>query len=76
MGQYIITHDKNCPVCEKQFTVTETIPWAYRRDYRKGGRGAPHNVIYFCSWKCLRRFDKEEDLRREITNRVRRKICN
>ena len=36
-----------CPVCKRDFYVAYPDLWAYKRSHR-----------YFCSWGCLRRFEK------------------
>lgn len=43
---------KVCPVCGKQFAVLYPHLWRYKRPKR----GGEH---YFCSWGCLRAYDKE-----------------
>ena len=45
--------DKYCPVCGKRFTVLWPHLWSYKR-------GKP-NTKYYCSWKCLRKLDKEAE---------------
>ena len=43
---------KVCPVCGKQFAVLYPHLWRYKRPKRSGEH-------YFCSWGCLRAWDKE-----------------
>ena len=43
---------KVCPVCGKQFAVLYPHLWRYKRPRRSG-------EDYFCSWGCLRAWDKE-----------------
>lgn len=47
------TGDKKCPVCEKKFFVQWPTLWTYKR-------GAPYPK-YFCSYKCVREFDKNKE---------------
>jgi hypothetical protein len=46
--------EKICPNCQHKFLCyTET--WVYTRSlYEK-------SKIYFCSWKCIRQFDKDHE---------------
>ena len=43
---------KKCPVCGKKFWAF--ADWAYQKGYRAG-------KVYFCTWKCLRKQEAEED---------------
>lgn len=47
------TGDKKCPVCGKSFFVQWPTLWTYKR-------GAPYPK-YFCSYKCVREFDKNKE---------------
>lgn len=47
------TGDKKCPVCGKSFFVQWPTMWTYKR-------GAPYPK-YFCSYKCVREFDKNKE---------------
>ena len=44
--------DKKCPQCGKNFYVNWTDQWVYKRFVDKAER-------CFCSWKCVREFDKK-----------------
>lgn len=41
---------KNCPVCGKAFDVLWPQLWRYRKEF-----------VYFCSWKCLRKDEENEE---------------
>lgn len=47
------TGDKKCPVCGKKFFVQWPTLWTYKR-------GAPYPK-YFCSYKCVREYDKNKE---------------
>lgn len=51
---------KTCPTCRKRFYISYTSgeDWAYTRQTR-------NNRGYFCSWHCLREWDrKRQDKKR------------
>ena len=48
---FLEQHRRNCPVCGKEFYAS--AEWVYRRGYDSKG------LRWFCSWKCLRRDEKE-----------------
>ena len=39
--------NRKCPMCGKEFVTRNALEWAYRR-----------NNKVFCSWHCLREYDK------------------
>ena len=43
---------KECPICGKRFWAF--ADWAYAKGYKNKKR-------YYCSWKCLRKQEAEED---------------
>ena len=45
-----------CPVCGKQFRVDQPASWKYVKNKRRGHN--KYKRIYFCSWKCVREFEK------------------
>ena len=45
---------KVCQVCGKEFDVLWPELWRYKR-------GLGTNTSYFCSWGCLRKYDKERE---------------
>lgn len=55
MGKAIVepTGDKTCPECGKGFFVQYPSMWTYART--EGPRRK-----YFCSWSCMREYDKEK----------------
>ena len=53
---------KTCPQCGKTFNVLYVDEWAYRRDVAVPTRKTPKpKRLIFCSWGCLRAFDKERE---------------
>lgn len=45
-----------CGTCGKKFYVMSVTNWAY-----KIKRKSP-KVLYFCTWGCLRRYEKEHNI--------------
>ena len=60
-------HEKQCARCGKEFIGN--LDWAYKI-------GKRYNAIMFCSWSCLRAYEKERgskiDRREKIINALRR----
>lgn len=54
IGASFIGDDMVCPVCGKEFLLT-SYEWVYRIKV-----GNKSNITrYICSWKCLRRWERE-----------------
>ncbi len=51
--------EKLCPVCGRRYILRCKSEWAY-----VSCRGLTHQ-IFFCSWKCMRRHEKEAEERKE-----------
>ena len=52
--------EKTCHCCHKEFVVPDTGSWIYKRREYKGKKGKDgQNLRYFCSWACLRAWEKE-----------------
>lgn len=49
--------EHKCFMCKKWFFSTDISQWAYKMPY-KG------NTKFFCSWPCLREFEKRENEKR------------
>lgn len=49
-----------CPNCHKDFTIIYPQMWAYKR-----------NSEYFCSWKCLRAVEKENEGVKEVSGKTK-----
>lgn len=47
-----------CPTCGKTFWVMHPTEWVYKR-YRR--RKDDVTTMFFCSWSCLRKFDKSRE---------------
>ena len=48
-----------CRVCGKLFFCDCADLWVYKKAYNRkkvGGRG--HPITWFCSWKCMREYEK------------------
>lgn len=46
--------EKTCPICGKVFCLTSP-GWAYKK------YDSDENMVYFCSWKCLRKDEAESE---------------
>lgn len=47
---------RTCPVCHKKYILYNAKEWAYKAWKKKG---TSRNLIYFCSWTCVRKYEKE-----------------
>lgn len=56
----------NCPVCGKLFYVS-TADWVYKRIIKRNH--AYQSSDYYCSWKCFRAVELEEERKREDRKR-------
>lgn len=54
IGSSAFVHEKDCPVCGKHFAMSRIDLWAYKRQEN-------HQDNYFCSWSCLRAYDKQKE---------------
>lgn len=54
-GLYALGVDTKCPMCGKIF-LRPDIDWGYKR-------WTENKAIYFCSWTCLRKFEKKHPKR-------------
>lgn len=54
-GIYALGLDTECPICGKVF-LRPDADWIYRR-------WTGNKMLYFCSWGCLRRFEKKKPKR-------------
>jgi len=53
---------RNCPVCGKRFNIIYFEEWAYRREFsEKTGKDARSHRLLFCSWSCVRKWDKQRE---------------
>ena len=50
-------YEKKCHMCGKGFVVLHVDMWTYKRSER-----------YFCSYKCMRAFDKRKEERRRLND--------
>ena len=55
---------KKCPVCGKEYLVPDVASWAYVMWAMKKTGGVK---VYFCSWGCLRKWEKEHQPKRKQT---------
>jgi hypothetical protein len=51
----IMDNTRICPVCQKEFVIPGS-DWAYKAYTTK----RKQYMIYFCSWKCMRRWENGE----------------
>lgn len=50
---------RRCPICKKLFFINSYDEWAYARgSIRKDGGGIGKYRKLFCSWHCLREYDR------------------
>lgn len=60
---------KQCEYCGKKFTVLQSEIWAYKKlHYRKGKK-----YTFWCSWKCLRASEKEEETKQMEKEAIRKR---
>lgn len=57
IGAYL-GKEKHCGICGKEF-FTATEEWAYKRQLKKNG-----NPIYMCSYRCARKWDAENEIKK------------
>lgn len=52
-----------CWICGKGINTTMNPEWVYKRKVYQKGKAKYMNdkVAYFCSWTCMRNFDKEKE---------------
>ena len=58
MSEPLFYDDRKCKICGNVFSVLHPDRWAYKR----GCRG---HYEYFCSWRCLRAYDKANEREEE-----------
>ena len=66
---------ETCPVCGKDKFVPDCETWVYQRWVKEGEKSARR---YFCSWACMRKYDRQHDvdiqeMRREAALKGHRK---
>ena len=61
---------KKCPVCGKEFDVLWPDLWRYKRN-----GGTANYWKYFCSWGCLRKYDKGREQNTMLTDEQKRKAA-
>lgn len=49
---------ETCPVCGNDRFVLDCDTWVYQRWVKVGEKSARR---YFCSWTCMRKYDKQHD---------------
>lgn len=54
---------KTCPVCGREFSVDLPAEWAYQKTIARRSRSSV--VLYFCSWGCMRKWEKEKEEKHE-----------
>jgi len=63
---------KICPVCGKRFNVFCYEDWVYRKDMsEKTGKDARSKRLLFCSWGCLRKWEKQREEEMKARRRKR-----
>ena len=56
---------RTCPVCGRRWFVCDLDQWVFFRWKGAGQRD------YFCSWKCIREWDKDHPMKREYVHSTR-----
>lgn len=46
----------NCPCCQKDFAISYVDGWTYKRRTRSHRKN--ESILYFCSYSCIRIYDK------------------
>lgn len=49
---------ETCPVCGHDRFIPDCETWVYQRWVKVGEKSARR---YFCSWTCMRKYDKQHD---------------
>lgn len=59
---------RKCPICGKQFFCDNLELWAYKRAYknRKTGKVSNSHKKVFCSYHCMREYQKGSEGHRKI----------
>ena len=61
---------RKCPVCGKEYIINADV-WAYRKTRKNAGD------MYFCSWGCLRKHERENKPKSEqIRDAIRVGLCD
>ena len=53
---------KTCKTCGKEFNVLVEQDWVYKRSHEHTAGGYRD---YFCSWSCLRTYDREQEAKKK-----------
>lgn len=61
-----------CYQCGKEFQIEDRNTWVYRRYAPKATRNGGGQNRYFCSWGCMRQYDRE--FVKPIPKRNRKKV--
>ena len=60
--QWPIPITTNCGNCCKEIYLTNSRAWIYKREEK-------NETVYFCSWSCLRAYDRMIEKKRKKRNR-------
>lgn len=44
---------RHCPICGKEYDIPDVEVWVYKKSRKSAGD------LYFCSWKCMRRYEND-----------------
>lgn len=56
--------EHKCPVCDKVFLITDVSQWVYKRIDGSSPK-------YFCSWTCMRKYDKKMEIKRKVQKHLK-----
>ena len=58
---FVFENEKDCPVCGRHFVITGMAEeWVYK----KNKSWKKHVSLYFCSWRCLREYERKHEAKR------------
>ena len=63
-----------CHTCGKVCVPPLKTMWAYRREPLKAERKPGEYTVYFCSWGCLRKYDRAREKRPETRGRKKKEV--
>ena len=56
----VLMYESVCPICRNTFRHSGQA-WTYKR------RGGTKSTIFFCSWTCIRKYDKQDGRKKRDT---------
>ena len=53
--------EKICPMCSKRFYPMAVDEWVYKRPKKYNSKTGAGGYMHFCSWSCLKKYDKQDE---------------